>query len=61
VLSEELDGTLPVSHTCFFSLDLPAYSSYEILRTKLLFSIVNCVAIDADYRPNASDEATMSF
>ena len=30
---------IPVSHTCFNILDLPSYSSKEILRTKLLEAI----------------------
>ncbi len=33
------DIHLPVSHTCFNILDLPAYSSKEILRRKLLEAI----------------------
>jgi len=28
------DDKLPISHTCFFSLELPNYSSYEVLRKK---------------------------
>lgn len=45
---------LPVAHTCFFSLDLPPYSSYEVTRSKILYAIVNCQAIDADFNPTAS-------
>ncbi|KJE94037.1 E3 ubiquitin-protein ligase NEDD4 [Capsaspora owczarzaki ATCC 30864] len=30
---------LPSSHTCFNRLDLPAYSSFEILRSKLLAAV----------------------
>ena len=41
------DQALPVAHTCFFSIDLPSYSSYATLRSKILFAIVNCQAIDA--------------
>jgi len=44
------DARLPTSHTCFFSLHLPKYSSEEILRKRLLYAISNCVALDADYR-----------
>lgn len=33
------DEHLPVSHTCFNILDLPAYSSKEILKAKLLEAI----------------------
>jgi len=42
------DGRLPVSHTCFFTLDLPTYSSIEICRAKLQYCITHCLAIDAD-------------
>lgn len=31
--------SLPVSHTCFNRLDLPAYPSYEVLRNKLIIAI----------------------
>ena len=42
------DLHLPVSHTCFFSMEWPRYSSVEIAKEKLLYAIVNCVDIDAD-------------
>jgi len=48
------DDKLPISHTCFFSLELPDYSSYDILRAKLSFAIFNCMAIDIDFNPNQS-------
>jgi hypothetical protein len=47
------DARLPTSHTCFFSLHLPKYSSEAILRKRLLYAISNCVALDADYRLDA--------
>ena len=40
------DMWLPVAHTCFFSLDLPAYTSREITKSKLLFAMNNCNAIE---------------
>jgi len=43
------DEQLPQSHTCFFTLDLPPYSSIEIMREKLLYAITECQAIDTDY------------
>ena len=43
---------------CFFSLDIPLYSTYEILRSKLLFAIINCQAIDADFNPDADATST---
>lgn len=46
-----LDGSaaqLPVSATCFFTLKLPAYTSQEQLRSKLLVAMTHCAAIDTD-------------
>ncbi|CAE8731219.1 unnamed protein product [Polarella glacialis] len=48
LLSDSDDSRLPCSHTCFFTLDLPSFSSAEVCREKLLYCITNCVAIDAD-------------
>ncbi|CAM9143892.1 unnamed protein product [Scytosiphon promiscuus] len=42
------DDYLPVAHTCFFSLELPAYSSLEVMKERLLFAAFNCSAIDGD-------------
>jgi len=33
----------------FFELELPAYSTYDITREKLLYAITECHAIDTDY------------
>ena len=33
------DRRLPQAHTCFFQLDLPEYSSKEVLRQRILTSI----------------------
>jgi hypothetical protein len=48
------DESLPISHTCFFSIDLPNYSSAEVLKKKVLYAIYNCTAIDVDFNPNSS-------
>lgn len=42
------DQYLPVSHTCFFTLDLPAYTTKQIMHDKLLYAITHCQAIDLD-------------
>ena len=42
------DGHLPVSHTCFFQIELPRYSSKAVLKEKLQYAIYNCFAIDGD-------------
>jgi hypothetical protein len=40
--------SLPISHTCFFRIDLPDYTSEEILKRRLLYAIEYCGDIDAD-------------
>ncbi|RHY34166.1 hypothetical protein DYB32_004179 [Aphanomyces invadans] len=42
------DAYLPLAHTCFFSIDMPAYSSKAVMREKLLYAITHCSSIDAD-------------
>ena len=40
---------LPISHTCFFQLELPPYDNYSILKNKMLYAIRNSVLItDSD-------------
>ena len=48
---EDLDSYLPQAHTCFFSIDLPAYSSEDVMRARLLYAITHCRAIDNDFLP----------
>lgn len=55
------DLYLPVSHTCFFTVDLPRYSTKEILKTKLKYAIFNCIAIDGDDTDTASRNAALGF
>ena len=33
------EGQLPETHTCFFSIELPAYSSEQMMRDRLLTAI----------------------
>ena len=33
------DSTLPLAHTCFFNLELPEYSTYEIMRERVLKAV----------------------
>jgi len=54
------DKYLPISHTCFFSLDLPKYSTLDIMHQKILYAITHCVAIDADDTSNAQEAARRS-
>jgi len=39
------DGALPVSHTCFFQLELPRYTRKECLLERLTYAITNCSTI----------------
>jgi len=47
--SHNADTNLPVSHTCFFQLKLPKYSSQAVMRSKLLYAITEGTAIDTDH------------
>eukprot|EP00928_Gymnodinium_smaydae_P032081 TRINITY_DN23330_c0_g1_i1.p2 TRINITY_DN23330_c0_g1~~TRINITY_DN23330_c0_g1_i1.p2 ORF type:complete len:1183 (+),score=257.33 TRINITY_DN23330_c0_g1_i1:3381-6929(+) len=37
------DQSLPTAHTCFFKLDLPAYSSKDVCKRRIVFAIQNCM------------------
>ena len=52
------DAHLPSSHTCFNALDIPRYSSQQVLEEKLRYAIAHCKAIDTDFaaRTPLSDE-----
>jgi hypothetical protein len=41
---------LPKAHTCFFQLELPAYSSAEVCRQRLLYAISNCQEVDGEHQ-----------
>lgn len=42
------DECLPVAHTCFFQLDLPNYTTEEIMKKRLLTAVEFCGEIDDD-------------
>jgi hypothetical protein len=48
--SGPVNNYMPISHTCFFTLDLPAYTTKEAMEQKLLYAITHCTAIDLDGR-----------
>jgi len=48
------EDSLPIAHTCFFSFDLPPYSTFELCQSKLRYAIHNCQAIDIDFNPTSS-------
>lgn len=49
------DSHLPLAHTCFFSISIPKYSSKTALKSKLLYAIKHCRAMDSDFRLHTSD------
>ena len=49
IATDNYDVYLPESHTCFFSLSLPPYSSAAVMRERLLYAIVSCKEIDSDF------------
>jgi len=48
--SNVADSGLPKSATCFFSLQLPPYSSVEVLKEKLLYAFQNTPSMDRDLK-----------
>jgi len=55
------DSYLPISHTCFFSVELPRYSTLEIMKDKLRYAIYNCQAIDGDDTSVGMQAASMGW
>ena len=55
------DSYLPVSHTCFFSLELPRYSTIDVMREKLRYAITHCLAIDGDDTSIGMQAASMGW
>jgi len=50
--ADNIDQFLPISHTCFFQLELPRYSSLDIMHQKILYAITHCTAVDGDNHLN---------
>ncbi|CAF4939010.1 unnamed protein product [Rotaria sp. Silwood1] len=50
--SGNVDEALPRSYTCAFTLQLPAYSTKEIMYERLNYAITYCSSIDTDGRIN---------
>lgn len=43
------DGALPKADTCFFNLELPDYSSKEIMKSRILLAIhTDCDSMNAE-------------
>ena len=55
------DQSLPKADTCFFNIELPNYSTKEIMKSKLLLAInMDCVSINADENFNPYDKPLMN-
>lgn len=50
------DAVLPRATTCFFALELPDYSSLEVMKQRLYYSVENCADMDADFMARPTDE-----
>ena len=55
-MSHRGDSSLPETHTCFFTIDLPNYTTEEILKKRLTTAFEFCGEIDGDGSPNADYE-----
>ena len=55
------DANYPVAHTCFFSLELPAYSSLAVCIERLTYAITNCQNIDIDTTTSARENRERGF
>ncbi len=53
------DKEFPEAHTCFFQLDIPAYTTDEVCKQRMITAITMCGEIDADnsaqYIPDDDD------
>ena len=57
---QKSDQYLPKAHTCFFSINLPKYSSKTVMAAKLRYAITQCTEMDADYRITDTEVAGWS-
>jgi len=55
------DSHYPVAHTCFFSLELPVYTSAAICHDRLLYAITHCQAIDIDTTTGARENRDLEW
>mmetsp|Transcript_8144 Transcript_8144/g.8008 ORF Transcript_8144/g.8008 Transcript_8144/m.8008 type:complete len:924 (-) Transcript_8144:32-2803(-) len=59
--AEHKDGSLPKADTCFFNLEIPDYSSKEILKERLRYAILtDCESMNADNPVSEQHEAGMN-
>lgn len=59
--AEHKDGSLPKADTCFFNLELPDYSTKEVLKERLRYAILtDCESMNADNPVSEQHEAGMN-
>jgi other hect domain ubiquitin protein ligase E3 len=55
------DKILPRADTCFFNLELPNYSTYEVLKERIILAItIDCDSMNAE-DPNQRANLTMEI
>jgi len=54
--SHKGDASLPVSHTCFFQIDIPNYTTEAIFKKRLTTAMEFCGEIDGDWSVNQDYE-----
>ncbi|GET93735.1 ubiquitin-protein ligase, putative [Leishmania tarentolae] len=52
----DADTVLPRAATCFFAIEVPDYSTLEVMKRKLYYSIENCADMDTDFNARVVDE-----
>jgi E3 ubiquitin-protein ligase HERC2 len=52
---------LPISHTCFFSIELPRYRTLDEMHARLSLAITHCDTIDADGTSNGMANGRMAI
>ncbi|CAE7221934.1 HERC2 [Symbiodinium sp. KB8] len=52
-----VDALLPKSSTCFGVLQLPTYSTMQVMRERLLYAIQHCHTMDADFLTASAENA----
>jgi len=40
------DAYMPVAHTCFFSVEMPAYTSIDVMYNRLIYAITHCTSFE---------------
>ena len=51
-MSHKGDTALPIAHTCFFTIDLPNYTTEEIMKKRITTAMEFCGEIDGDWSVN---------